>query len=649
MDYQVLFSKTPKELEKELRKADLAYREGHPYLSDEIFDALLDRLREEDPNNSFLKEVGAPIIEEKMKSVLPYKMFSLDKIKNEEKPFQNWRNKHPNDILISDKLDGNSGLFYVKNGKFHLYTRGDGTVGQDISYLTRYISIFKEKRLEEFVKQHYPVLAVRGELILSKKDWESIQKKYPDLSNSRNTLAGSLNSKQLNLDIISKVQFIAYEWIAPGQYLPSDSFDFMRELGFNVVHSKLIKSKDVSIETLSEFLLERREISPFEIDGIVVSENKIHPRNEEGNPKNSFAFKSLVTQDQVEVVVTQVEWNVSKDGILKPLVHFPKVVLNGVQIQKATGKNAKFIEENVIGIGSKLIIIRAGDVIPDIIDVIKPSDSGKPDFPNIRYVWNDTRVEILIDETHLDSETEEKLELRRLIHFFTTLETEGFAEGVITRLYEAGYTTLLSLLQITSQELQKIEGFKKRSAEKLETAISQALERATPIKLMVASNQFQGGFGERKLKSILDVYPEIIDNKIRYMPTIFELLGIPGIAEITAEKFLENLPFFWEFVEENSLEFILTKKLAMKSVSKESNLSSKATTFLAHTFVFSGFRNSYYEELVQSSGGKIGSSVSKNTNYLIVKDSSEMSNKITKAKELGIPILTLEQFQKELI
>ena len=133
------------------------------------------------------------------------------------------------------------------------------------------------------------------------------------------------------------------------------------------------------------------------------------------------------------------------------------------------------------------------------------------------------------------------------------------------------------------------------------------------------------------------------------MPTIFELLGIPGIAEITAEKFLENLPFFWEFVEENSLEFILTKKLAMKSVSKESNLSSKATTFLAHTFVFSGFRNSYYEELVQSSGGKIGSSVSKNTNYLIVKDSSEMSNKITKAKELGIPILTLEQFQKELI
>jgi len=636
------------ELVEQLRLLNQKYREGNPIISDDMFDYLSDVLRERDPNNSFFSEIGAPVIDEKSKVELPYKMFSLDKIKNEEKPLTLWKSKFPNDVLVSLKLDGNSGLFYVKNGKMNLYTRGTGFIGQDISYLLPYIQIFKSSKTKGFILKNFPELAVRGELVLTKKDWEEISSVNPDLSNPRNAVAGTLNAKAPNPMILSRIMFVAYELVSPVTATPpSDTFIYMNKLGLYVVDSKVLRKKDVTVDKLSEYLLESRETADFEIDGIVVTENIPHPRDETGNPKYSFAFKSLVTQEQVEVMITEVEWNVSKDGVLKPLVHFPKVNLNGVEIQKATGFNAKFIDDNIVGPGSRVIIIRAGDVIPHILEVTKESDDGEPSFPDIDYVWNKTHVDIIVsNEDDLDEFTKEDLNIRRLTHFFVKMETDGVAEGVVAKLYRAGYTTLKSIIELTPETISKIEGFKSKSAEKVRLAMDEALLKATPLKLMVASNMFENGFGDRKLKLIIDAYPDIVDITKKYIPTIQELVSLEGVAEKTAKAFIEYLPNFWNFVEVNGFGFVFKEVLVSKV--SETNVSKKLAEFLSKKFVFTGFRNKEWKELIESYGGKVTDAVSKQTNYLVVKDLNEVSGKTQKATELGIPIISEAQMNESL-
>jgi NAD-dependent DNA ligase len=224
------------ELEKELRYLNKQYREGNPLIADDVYDYLLDTLKERDPTNTFFKEVGAPIVEEKNKVELPYKMFSLDKIKNEEKPFQRWRLKYPGDVVVSHKLDGNSGLLYIKNGKISLYSRGTGIIGQDISFLVPYISIFRggitsSNEHKQFLFDNYEEVAIRGELILSKKDWEFISSKVEGLSNPRNTVAGTLNAKAPNPLILSKIRFVTAMFTNTG----SATDEFTPQMGVPLV------------------------------------------------------------------------------------------------------------------------------------------------------------------------------------------------------------------------------------------------------------------------------------------------------------------------------------------------------------------------------------------------------------------------------
>jgi NAD-dependent DNA ligase len=652
-DYEKL---EPKKLEKFLREANDLYRNGTPIISDEIYDYLIDLLKEKDQSNSFLNEIGAPVVDEKTKAVLPYKMFSLDKVKNEEGPLRLWRSKFPGEIVVSDKLDGNSGLLYIKDKKISLFTRGNGEIGQDISYLVPYISIFRNDKFKQFIFDNYTEFAIRGELILSKDDWKTIKAKYPELSNDRNTVAGTLNAKAPNYDILKKIRFVAYEWITSkwldkeeiGPFKPSEYFEFMHKLGLEVAESRIIKAKDISLESLSNFLEERRNIGKYVIDGIVVTENEVRERDDTGNPKYSFAFKSLATQEQAEVTVIDIEWNISKDGLLKPLVLFPPIELDGVIMRKATGKNAKFIEENVVGIGSKIIITRAGGVIPDIIGITKASDSGVPKFPSdIDYVWNDNHIEIMVNVDEVSDEIQDIWDLKRLVYFFVTLETDGVSEGVISRLFDAGFDTVKKIIHIKIEDLLEIEGFKQRSSQKVRASISEALNKASALRFMKASNMFEGGIGEKKLKLIGDVYPDILNKEKRFVPPLDGLLSIPGIAEITAENFLACLPNFWKFIEDNDLlQYIGITDLVAPKIIK---IASEHKEFLSKTFVFSGFRNKTWEEKVVAAGGTVASGVTKKVSYLIVKDKSESSNKIEKAKELGIPIYNIDEVNDKFV
>jgi NAD-dependent DNA ligase len=706
------------DLEAYLRKANEEYRKGTPFISDELYDTLYDNLKSRDPENKFIKSLeflSESISIEREKKTLPYPLFSLDKIKNDEKQLENWKDKFDIDthgVVVSEKLDGNSALLIIrsetksskKNTKinYELYTRGNGFVGQVITHLVPYLRNIPSDS-KSFPKNEVPSsFAIRGELILSKTDWVKVKTINPDLTNPRNAVAGIVNAKEPNVEIAKYIQFVGYEVIEPINLKPSQQFQLLQSQnlsGAKPAHYKIIN--DPTIESLSDYLNERRAKSEFEVDGIVVSSNAVYPRPTEDNPKYSFAFKSVLTQERAEVTVTNVTWAVSKDGVMNPLVHFPTVNLNGVNISKATGKSGKFIVENVIGPGSVIVIIRAGDVIPDIIEVLKPSSNKQPSLPTVEDLggdlgnskdayegiifWNKNNVDLEVDidvlkeKYGLKSRLYCEILIKQYTHFFNTIDVDGVSEGLIVRLFNAGKTSLKDLLSLTTEDIlaSDVEGVKERSATKIVNAIHNALEKIKSdgingfITLMTASGCFGAGFGNRRLKALLKAIPDLV--KKDYIPKIEEIVAIEGFAEITASQFLEGLPKFWKFVTENGFtDFINSLKTSRASLKESSvfNLNQNQELkyrplFSGKTYVFSGFRNSEYEYLDQRSGetrsidlvsliehygGKVGSAVTKKTSMLVIKDKTpeSLKGKYEKALELNIPVITLKEFRESI-
>ena len=510
-----------------------------------------------------------------------------------------------------------------------MWTRGDGHYGQNISHLFPYLRL----NLSKFNPNDK--IAIRGELIISKENWNKISNVG---ANARNVVAGVIHSKTINHDIISKIDFVAYDLLFPRKNI-ADAFELIEELNIPLVKYKKIQETQLTLETLSSTLTEWRKTSSYEIDGIVIYHNETHKLLTGKNPKYAFAFKTILTHEQAEVIVTDIEWNISKHRYLKPIVKFNEVSLAGVKIKQATGFNAAYIKNNNIGPGSRLIIVRSGDVIPHILTVLTPSANGKPKMPDVSYIWTDTEVDILLANTQKNREQD----IQAYIHFMKTLNIEGVKEGVITKLYDNGFDTLSKIINISIDELMSIEGFKDKSATKIIDALNN-IKSVSCDKLLTASNIFGRGFGEKKFQLIIDEYPYIVINKEKALKlTITDLTKIKGIAETTAKQFIENLPKFFEFYEELNIKCIKTK-IATPVASSPSN--KLMTVFKDKKVVFTGFRNKDYENIIIAVGGKIITAISKSTDYLIIKDKNEKSSKIDKANEYGVNIMTKEDFEK---
>jgi NAD-dependent DNA ligase len=581
-------------------------------LSDDIYDIVKDYLRKKDPKNAYLKKVGAQV--EFNKEKLPYYLGSLDKIRDNESEIIKWKKKYPGEYIISEKLDGISCLIDIDKGTTHMYTRGDGFEGQNVTHILPYINMPNIK---------HEKIAVRGELIISKKNWATIS----DVgSNPRNVVAGAIHSKTMNKIILSKIDFIAYDVLYPRMKLG----DSLNLLDHSVKHM-VLQEKDFNFDTLSKTLQDWRSTSIYDIDGIVIQHNAVHNLISGQNPKYAFAFKTIMTHEQVEVIVTDVEWNVSKHRYLKPIVKFNEVHLGGVKIKQATGFNAAFIEKNKIGPGSRVVIVRSGDVIPHIISVLSLSASGIPKMPDDTYVWNDSHVDILL----AGSEKNKEQDIQIFTHFMKTFDISGVKEGTLKKMYDTGYDSLNKIIHMSVEDLLKIDGFKEKSAGNVYEAL-QNLKNVSCDKLMVASNVFGRGFGDKKLQLIIAEYPYIaVDKKRALQLGVQDIKKIKGIADISAKQFIEGLPKFYEFYESLGIK--------CSNVSTDAGTTSNKKLkdiFEGKKVVFTGFRNKDYEKIIQQNGGIIMSSISSNTHYLIVKDANYDGNKIEKAKELNVKIMT---------
>ena len=614
---------TVEDLVKFLKKANDYYRNKDTTLiNDDLYDYAMAYLEMKDPDHPFLDYVGAEVDN---KAKLPVWMGSQDKIRDDPKALSKWAAKYGAPYVVSDKLDGNSGLFVVEKGKISLYTRGDGAYGQNISHRLPNIK-HTDWDLSAYKKK---TLIVRGELIISKKNWDKIK----DVgANARNVVAGLLHSKDPNVRVAECLDFVAYELIEPKMDY-QDSLEYLRKIGISTIDYNIIGKEELTLEYLSNYLIRRREESPYVIDGVVVRENKFHPIISGKNPKYSFAFKTIHTHEQAEVIVSHVEWNVSKDGYIIPLVHFNPVYIGDVKIKQATGHHANNIKENVIGPGARIIIIRSGDVIPYILKVLSPAANGKPQFPEIEYEWNETGVDIRVKKGTVN----DAQQLSQMVHFVNTLDIKYVAEGMVKKLFDSGVQTIPQLIGLQKSDLLLIEGIQEKGADKIYKSIQSRMKSVTCEELMVASNLFGRGFGLKTIQLIIQEHPEILK-----LTLLKELKPIKGVGPKTAKQFIEGLPIFYEFLKELGI----TKCKAPKKVVVEPTEASHAEEIKGKSFVFTGFRNKEWEEKIVALGGKLSSSVSKNTFLVVAADMNDTSAKVTKGKELGI-LISKDAFAKK--
>lgn len=620
------------ELEKAiLYSADKYYNTSESVISDEIYDILIDFLKLKDPKSKILKNVGAKI-KSKNKVKLDYWLGSMDKIKPPSNQLNIWTKKYIPPYNLSDKLDGISALLIYNNNKINMYTRGTANEGLDITHLIKYLRLPDYEKVHKYCKKHgikgnKNMIALRGELIMKESVFNN--KWSLTLKNGRNSVAGLVNSKTINPELAMDTELILYEIIDPF-YDIQTQLDIIKDMGFNCVNYKVINNIDYDL--LSNYLKDRRKNSEYQIDGIIVTSMKNQTRNIDGNPEYAFAFKDVL-EDQIGVTIVEgIEWNISKDGLIKPTILLKPITIGGVEIKRTSGFNAKFIVDNNIGIGTQVEIIRSGDVIPYIKRVIK---STKAEMPKERWEWNESKVDIKIENI----KTNNKVLIKNIYHFFSTIGTKGLGEKIVEKLVDAGFNSVIDIIKAKENDLLKVEGFKDKSVKNLMESIEKSLQNISLSKIMAGSNKLGSGLGEERFKQILGKYPNILSEYKKWTKKEFieRIKELNGWEEKTSTLLVSNFDEFIDFY--NTIKKYIV--LEIKEVTEG--------YFTNKTVVLTGFRDKTLQDKIESQNGKIGNSVTKTTDFLVVKDQSvidEGTTKITKAQELGIKIITKEKLIK---
>jgi DNA ligase (NAD+) len=586
------------------------YNSGLLLIEDDIYDILIDEYKEKNPSSNIFNLIGAPITErsEIVKVKLPYWLGSLDKIKPDTRELDNFFKKFSKPYLVSEKLDGLSALLHIENKQYKLYTRGNGSEGQDISYLIPLMNM--NLKIEEDI-------AVRGELIMKENVF---REKYVHLyPKSRSLIAGNVNAKKPNLDIIKDIDFVVYEVM--DKISVESQFKKIKELGLLFPQYKIF-NKDLSSEFLIKLYKEFKSNSQYMIDGIILSNCKeVYDINKKGNPKHKVAFKTRLDEQIAVTTIEDIEWNVSKRGVLVPRIRLKPIKIGGDTIKYTTGFNAKYVKENNLNIGSRLKIIRSGDVIPYILEIMKHSD--KPLLPKVKYTWDKNGVNIVIDE-----KDNKDMIIQKLINTFSVLKIKYVSEGIVKKFVENKLNNLSKIYYLKKEDYLKLPSFREKISAKIFTEIHRVLDNPIDLHILMASSNCFDGLAEKKLKVIVDFYPKIMDTDL----DLKDIKKCEGYSDKTSSVFIKGFIKFKKYLKEN--KFL---KYKIKKVSKK----KKNYKFENKNVVFTGFRDKQLEELIENSGGKVQSQINSKTDILIVKEMNNTSSKIKKAKELNIQIILL--------
>jgi len=595
--------------------ANDAYYNKKPVITDNIYDILKEYIQRNYPDNIAITEVGAPV--EKNKVALPYYMGSMEKIKPDTGALTRWKKTYKGPYVISAKLDGMSVMYSSENGQKKLYSRGGATNGLDLSHMIPYLKLPADEDI-----------TIRGELIIP---IAVFNKKYKGkgYKSARNFVGGVMNSKGREVSKWKNLNLVAYEVIKP-ELKPSAQMRWLENHGAITVKNTTVKK--ISNESLSEILVDWRSSYKYEIDGIIVVDDKIYPR-ENKNPAHAFAFKMVLSDQVVEAKVVDVNYSISKYGYLKPVIQIEPVHIRGADIEFATAHNIKNVIDNNIGIGAIVRLSRSGDVIPKIEEVIVPAE--EPKLPDVPWKWNETHVDALLK----DSEASAEVRNKNIVAFFKDgLKVTGFGDGNILKVIESGFDSVPKILRMSRADFLTVQGFKEKTVDKIYPSLKNKIETISLAELMNATNIFGRGMGESRLTAILDEYPDILTMDATTEEKETLVRGIEGFAAKTANLFVTRIPQFMEFIRETNLQSKL--KEAESKIDESHPLFGKK-------ILLTGFRDKALETEIKARGGKISGSASSKVFIVLVPTMDADTSKANEARKKKLTLMTPEVFTKK--
>ena len=631
-----------KELIEILNNASrLYYQYSTPIMTDFEYDKLYDELEklEKETNtvlsNSPTQNVEPEAIDSLVKVEHPAPMLSLSKTKSISELASFLGNQEG---LISWKLDGLTIVLTYKDGKLSSgVTRGNGIIGEVV---TENVKKFKNIPLTIPYKG---TLVVRGEAVIKYSDFNKMNEELDDDSsqykNPRNLCSGSV--RQLDSKVTAKrnVNCIIFALIESEKKfkLKSEEFEWLKSLGFDVVEYHKVTSNNLE----EQVLYFKNKINEYDIpsDGLVLLYNDIEYGKQLGTtakyPKNAIAFK---WQDETaETKLIDVDWLVSRTGLINPVAVFEPVELEGTIVSRASLHNVSILQGLSLGIGDTILVYKANMIIPQIADNLTQSNSLT--IPNKCPVCNhEARIISSNDVKYLYCMNDfcpAKL-VKRLSQFTSrnAMNIEGLSDAIINKLADEGliktYADIYNLKRYKN-DIISFEGFGEKSYDNLINSI----EKSRNVKL--ANFIFALGIpdiGLSRAKLICKNYSNDI-NKIRNL-TFEELSKIDGIGEIIAKGWIDTF---------NNDDFIKELELLLKEVNFTDTSIDNNQPLKDLTFVITGSVNNFTNrdelvEYIESYGGKVVKAISNNVNYLINNDITSTSTKNTKAKELGIKIIS---------
>lgn len=640
--------KRMQELVELLNQAGRAYyQESREIMSNFEYDALYDELKSlEEETGIVLAQsptihVGYEVLSELPKERHESPMLSLDKTKEVSRLKEFVGNQK---AVISWKMDGLTIVLTYRDGQLYkAVTRGNGEVGEVITNNAR---VFKNIPLQIAYQGE---LILRGEAVIGYKDFERINETIEDVDakykNPRNLCSGSV--RQLNNEITAKrnVKFYAFTLVKADDVDFHNSreyqLDWLKGQGFEVVeHYPVIAEQ---LEERVAYFAEKISENDFPSDGLVLVYDDIAYGRSLGRtakfPRDSFAFKWA--DELKETHLLEIEWSPSRTGLVNPVAIFEPVELEGTTVSRASVHNLSIMEELALGIGDTIEVYKANMIIPQIARNL--TRSGNIEIPKICPVCGgDTEVRQMNDAKSLYC-TNPDCQAKRVKSFALlasrdALNIEGLSEATLEKFIAKGfihkYTDIFHLDRY-QEEIQTMEGFGEKSYANLMTSIGKA--RKTTLPKVIYSLGI-AGVGLANAKLICREMEYDIEKMMH--ANVEELAEIQGVGPVMAKAFTDY--FSSEVKKAEFLELLSELEIQEEAKTAEQQ-------FAGMNFVITGSVNHFanrneVKELIEQRGGKVTGSVTGKTNYLINNDVNSTSSKNKKARELGVPIISEDEF-----
>lgn len=639
-----------KELIPMLTEAAKAYyQEDREIMSNFEYDRLYDELvkLEEETGvtlaGSPTVSVGYASLEELPKEAHESPMLSLDKTKDRE-TLRQFVGEHK--TLLSWKLDGLTIVLTYRNGKLEkAVTRGNGTVGEVITNNAR---VFKNIPLQIGYQGE---LVLRGEAIITYSDFEKINRQIEDVDarykNPRNLCSGSV--RQLNNEITARrnVHFYAFSLVKAEdvdfQNSREQQFLWLKEQGFEVVEYRVVTA--AVLDEAMEYFAHQVAENDFPSDGLVALYDDIAYGESLGStakfPRNAYAFK---WQDEIrETVLRKIEWSPSRTGLINPVAIFDPVELEGTTVSRASVHNISIMKEMQLGIGDKIQVYKANMIIPQIAENL--TRSGNLEIPNICPVCGqEARVQKTneVESLYCMNPQCQAKKIKSFTLFVSrdAMNIDGLSEATLEKFIQKGFIKDFGdIFEIDRyrEEIVGMEGFGEKSYENLMVSLERARHTTLP-RLLYSLGIANIGLANAK------VICKALDYDIERLiaATGEEISDIEGIGPVIAKTYTE---YFKDEENQRKLRHLLSH-LELETVKKEENSSLEGKQFVITGSVEHFANRAQLKEYIEERGGKVTGSVTSKTHYLINNDTTSNSSKNKKAKDLGIPILSEEDFLK---